>query len=162
MTLLGVTNWYTILQLIHGRKHLATRAEQNSDRSPWQELRDLHTGCRRWEKDSWTCKTEERTICWSIQDGSTLWEEENWAEFLFSGKKPWVSVPENLRVSKDHDDQKPVKAQACWGSLRTFNSYNAIGIDHRIDWSTSQLLSKSINIKWHILSLFQHGRTWSW
>ncbi|KAN0073295.1 hypothetical protein V8E54_008515 [Elaphomyces granulatus] len=53
-------------------------------------------------------------------------------EFLFSGKKFRVSVPEGLHVLKDHDDQRLVKAQACWGSFRVFIPYNAI-IDPKID-----------------------------
>jgi hypothetical protein len=53
-------------------------------------------------------------------------------EFLFSGKKFRVSVPEDLHVLKDHDDQRLVKVQACWGSFGVFIPYNAI-IDPKID-----------------------------
>lgn len=76
--------------------------------------------------------------------------------FLFSEEKFRVSVPENLRVLKDHDDRRRVKVnvQACWGSLRMFNFYQAI-TDHRIDWQAlyqqTNCRQRQISIKRQIL-----------
>jgi len=53
-------------------------------------------------------------------------------EFLLSGKRFRVSVPEDLHVLEDHDNQRLVKAQACWGSFGGFIPYNAI-VDPGID-----------------------------
>jgi len=68
-------------------------------------------------------------------------------EILFSGRKLQVQIPTtDLCVLNDHDEQRPVKAQACWGSLQISIPYNAI-VDPRIDWSISRLLSKPAAIK---------------
>jgi excinuclease UvrABC helicase subunit UvrB len=67
-------------------------------------------------------------------------------EFLFSGRKHQVAIPEtNLCVLKnDHRDQKRIVIQACWSSFRIFHSYNAI-IDPMIDCLA--LVSKPIAVK---------------
>ncbi|KAN0068774.1 hypothetical protein V8E54_012943 [Elaphomyces granulatus] len=67
-------------------------------------------------------------------------------EFLFSGRKHQVAIPEtNLCVlENDHRDQKGIKIQACWNSFRIFHSYNAI-IDPTIDCLA--LVKKSLAIK---------------
>ncbi|KAN0072571.1 hypothetical protein V8E54_009500 [Elaphomyces granulatus] len=67
-------------------------------------------------------------------------------EFLFSGRKHQVAIPEtNLcMLRNDHHDQKRIKIQACWNSFRIFHSYNAI-IDPMIDCLA--LVSKPIAIK---------------
>ena len=67
-------------------------------------------------------------------------------EFLFSGRKHQVAIPEtNLCALKnDHRDQKRIVIQACWSSFRIFHSYNAI-IDPTVDCLA--LVKKSIATK---------------